>query len=273
MDRRSFLQRSVVTAAIIGFPCIAVATTGKDGTILDLAEAVRLMANKTPELTAYNPPELTEYFHLDLDRYLQATPDALEYLAGQGYYAMVSVGIAELDENNARILAKLDCNLLIFCNIKYLDSKVAAILSDSHITLSFERLMVSQEVARELGRVAGHLELRMDSISLDVANELVTHSSKLNIFLRLPPSREVLHVLCSHAGYALIVFWAYQPGNALLNLVLPNEVKTVHYKQYQFFDYGLHDDELKKYDGEWFESVEIYEDFDRCHAGKYVSDL
>ena len=256
MDRRSFLQISAVTTVAIGFSRSAFVAAVGNGALLDIAEAVRFHEKNPPELGCAS---------CDLDVYKRATPDALEYLANQGYNEFVYLGLAELDKNTARILARWD-SALIFSNLKHLDTETAAILSDSTNIRAFNKLMISPEVAKELAWVNGILDLKMDSISVEVANELVRHPHELYLHTQMPPSEQVLHILCSHAGYRLrIGGWAYQPGNQIRSFEPPNGVKIVYFDHHQQFDC-----DQNKYDGEWFESVHIDEDIHRWHAERYL---
>ena len=247
MDRRSFLKMATGTAAALAFPFEAFATTGGDGSFLDLAEAVRFRNQHPPKL---------DYGVGDFTAYTRATPEALEFLANQGW-DHVFIGLAELDKNNARILARWDA-AFSFTNLENLDTEVAAILSDGTGIRSFHRLIVvSPELARELAKTGSILDIRMDSISFDVANELARHPHELSLHSKIPPSEQVMHVLCSHAGYRLTIGgWDYQPDNALDSFVSPNADKTVSFYQYQAES------------GKWIDSVNIEEDINRWSTKK-----
>jgi hypothetical protein len=63
---------------------------------------------------------------LDVSAYSQADPEALEYLAQHGEWFHWYLGLACLDSQQAKILARWDGNIC-FHNLAYLDREVAAV--------------------------------------------------------------------------------------------------------------------------------------------------
>ena len=62
-------------------------------------------------------------------------------------------------------------------------------------------------------------------------------------------SEQVLHVLCSHAGYMITMYFGSSPDDALRNFVSPNAIKTVNFHQYK-----------TKFDEDWTYTLHITED-------------
>lgn len=227
-----------------------------EGSMLDLAEAVRFREQ--------NPPAFgnSKFFMVaDLSDYTQATPEAIEYLAKNAPEgcSFVVVGLAELNVQNAKALAGWD-NFLCFTNLQVLDVEVSAILSEGGSQLCFEGLKaISPEVAGALAASDNLLHLELDSLTIEVANELNKHSHELVLVLKTPPSGQLLNVLCGHAGYRLHVTWERPPGSEPYRFNSPNDKKAFVVSR------------LYKPSGEWFENVYIgnpdyYRDTLKSHA-------
>lgn len=189
--------------------------------LLDLAEATHLR-DKSPE-------SLGGFMDLDLSAYTRATSEALEFLSTQGGHSVVFLGVTGLDIMAARVLAGWDA-FFCFSNLEYLDVDVAAILSAGSNSLSFERnslRTIRPEVARELARLQALLSLSLDSLSADVARELVAHPHELYLNLKIPPSEQVLLILSHHAGYILHITWERHYSDALCAFSSVNKNKKV----------------------------------------------
>lgn len=209
--------------------------------MLDLAEAVRFHD--------FNPPVLGSklYFVADLSEYTQTTPEALKYLAQKtnGYCDFVNVGLTCLDKEQAAALIDWGATLC-FVNLERLDVEIAAILAEGTNILVFENLEgISPTVARELANLNSILDISLDSISLDVANELIKHPHELRLAIRKPPSAQLLTALSRHAGCRLHVTWERQAESAPCPFAPMNAKKVFIIPSYQ--------EEV----GKWFENVYI----------------
>lgn len=229
INRRQFIKSlaTVLTLTILPSRCVF-AIGERDSSFLDLAEAKRFVEN--------NPNGIESDFScsipIDLSAYTRATTEGLEYIAAQGYNSFVDLGLSSLNKKQARILAKWDA-AFHFTNLEQLDTEVAAILSEGGGGRHFENPMTfTPEIARKLAKSRGQLALTMDSISLEVANELANHSHELYLKIKMPPSVQILEALCKHAGYYVsITEWECQPDNELQSFKSPNDVKAVSIKQ------------------------------------------
>lgn len=213
-----------------------------DQGMLDLAEAMRFKLR--------NPPEFgdSKFFMVaDLSDYPKATPEAIEYLAknspeGCGW---VVIGLYSLDAQNAKVLAEWD-NFLCFTSLQSLDVEAAAILAESGSQLCFEGLKaISPEVASALAMSNNLLDLELDSLTIEIANELTKHSHELILKLKMPPSEQLLNALCGHAGYRLYVTWERPIGSEPCRFNSPNDKKALVVSR------------LYKSSGRWFENVYI----------------
>lgn len=211
--------------------------------LLDLAEAI--------EFREENPPVLDHNGMMpdvNLSKYTRATPDALEFLAKQGYNAFVFIGLEKLDRKNAMALASWDA-FLCFSNIDYLNTEIATILVDGGNALDLGNLReIGVDVARELAKSNNLLGLSLNDISIEVASELARHPHELFLYLNIPPSDQVLHVLCNHAGYKLWVTWERPPGSQPREFLSSNQSKRVFLRP-----------TLIEETGQWFENVCIYD--------------
>lgn len=188
--------------------------------VLDLAEAQRIVEDVPP---SYDNGDL------DLSAYIDGTPEALKFLAKQGYNGFVSIGFVELDKAAARVLTEWDA-FLIFSNIRNLDVEVAAILSEGQNSLAFKSGSlgsISPELAKELAKMRFFLSLRLERLSLEAARELVKHPHELTLLLDTPPDKEILRTLCFHAGYRLHVNWKRPLGDAPCEMPSYNQNKKV----------------------------------------------
>jgi len=221
-----------------------VAIGERDSSFLDLAEAKRFVENNPNGIES----DISCSIPIDLSAYTQATPEALEYIAAQGYNSFVDLGLSTLNNKQAQILAKWDA-AFSFTNLGQLDTEVADILSEGDGRRHFEKPMaVTPEIARRLAKFRGPLALKMDSISLEVANELANHSHELYLKIKVPPSVQILAALCRHVGYYVSVTeWECQPDNELQNFKSPNGVKDVSIEQF------------KNKAGNWIQSATIQE--------------
>lgn len=221
----------------------------KNNAILDLAEAMQFR-EENPLIRDHNEmmPDA------DLSAYTRATPEGLEYLAKQGYSSFAFIGLESLDKENAEALAAWDA-FFVFSNIQHLDTEVAAILVAGGNQLAFERLVIGVEVARELARLNSLLALTLDSLPTEVAIELARHPHELHLHLDIPPSDQVLHALCDHAGYRLSVCWERPPGSLPRDFLSSNPNKAVlsSNRNKKVFMMPKLIDET----GQWFENVYI----------------
>lgn len=234
MNRRQFLTSVTVALSLATLPGKNVwAAVGGDGLMLDLAEAMKVHEQSPPNLFLYSDG-IYGSDDLDLSAYARATPEALEFLKSHGYNSRVEIGFVELGINIASVLGRWDASYT-FTNLDHIDVDAAALLSDGNGIRSFDKLMnVPPELARELAKQDSILSLRMDSISLDVAGELVKQADMLYLELKVPPSESVLQILTTHAGHYLqIGGWETQLGNTLRNFEPTNTEKTVEFGQYQ----------------------------------------
>lgn len=209
--------------------------------MLDLAKAVRFNDCNTPILGS------KLYFVADLSEYTQATSEALKYLVQQSkdYCDFVNVGLTSLDKEQAAALIDWGATLC-FVNLERLDAEVATILAEGTNILAFESLgEISPTVARELAKLNSILDISLDSISLDVANELIKHPHELRLAIRKPPSAQLLTALSRHAGYRLHVTWERQSESPPCPFALTNAKKVFIIPCYQ--------EEV----GKWFENVYI----------------
>lgn len=199
-----------------------IAVTYLNDGFLDLAEA-RHLRDKSPE-------SLGGFVDLDLSAYTRATSEALEFLSNQGGNSVVCLGVTGLDKMSARVLVGWDA-FFCFLNLESLDVEVAAILSAGSNSLGFESeslRTISPDVARELARLNGLLSLGLDSISDDVAYELVAHTHELLLQLKTPPSRQILLILTGHAGHLLHITWESRHCDALCNISSGNKKVSVY---------------------------------------------
>lgn len=244
LNRRQFVESLTATLALTMLSAKKIWAHGcRDESMLDLAEAVRF--------SEQNPPELGDsklFIVADLSDYTRATPEALVFLAQYAHEScsLVNVGLNKLDQSNARALVDWDA-FCCFTRLESLDAEVAAILSDGNNALIFENLrVVSSAVAKELAKLNAILDLSLDSISLDVAHELIKHPHELGLELKMPPSDQLLNALCNHSGYRLRVTWERSVGSAPCCFLSPNDNKKVFVLP-RFY----------KGAGQWFENVYI----------------
>lgn len=214
--------------------------------ILDLAEAMRFR-----EANAHIPDH-NEI--VDLSAYTHAAPDGLEYLAKQGYNSFVYIGLENLNKKNAEALAGWDA-FFVFSNIQHVDTEVAAILVAGGNSLAFEKLWIDVEIAHELARLNSLLSLKLDNLLIEVAIELARHPRELILQLNIPPSDQVLHALCDHAGYRLSVSWKRPQGCLPRDFLSSNPNKAVlsSNKRKKVFMKP----QLIEETGEWIENVHI----------------
>lgn len=215
--------------------------TRKTNVLLDLAEAI--------EFREKNPPALDHNGMMpdvNLSKYTQATPDALGFLAKQGYDSFVFIGLESLSKENAMALASWD-GFFCFSNIGYLDNEIATILVAGGNALHFDDLWeIDVELARKLAKLNNVLGLSLNSLSNEVAIELAQHTHELDLNLKTPPSDYVLHTLCSHAGYRLGAHWERAHGSPACNFLSSNQRKKVFVIP-----------RLIKETGQWLENVYI----------------
>lgn len=197
--------------------------TRKTDVFLDLAEAIKF-CEKNPLI---RDPRTTLMSTADLSAYTQATPEALGFLAKQGYDSFVFIGLESLSKENAMVLASWD-GFFCFSNIDYLDNEIAAILVAGGNALHFDgHREISVELARKIAKLNNILGLSLNSLSIEVAIELAQHTHELNLNLTTPPSDYVLHTLCGHAGYRLGVHWKRAHGSPACNFLSSNQRKKV----------------------------------------------
>jgi len=252
MKRRSILKLAAGIWFSIGCQPMALAVTNaSQEKTLNLAEALRI-ADKFPPASTYV---------LELSNYKYATPDALTYLASQfkEHKHYISLGLTKIDKITALILENWEAEFIDFANLESLDVEVAEILSNAYSTLHFDRMQtISNEVAKELANTNGMLILTMDSISGAVAKELAKHRSELMLDSNIPPSRQVMGMLCDHQGYYLrLGGWNIKP-EYFNNFESPNFEKTIRFGQHQAES------------GEWQYWVYVREDIDRWVEKKNV---
>ncbi len=212
-----------------------------DKPILNLAEAMRFH-----EL---NPPVQGSklYFVADLSEYTQATPEALAYLAQKTRDSCdcVNFGLTSLDKDQAGALINWEA-MICFVNLERLDAEVAAVLVAGNQIIDFDNLKeLNLEVAVELAKLNSILDLTLESISMDVANELIKHQHELCLTLMSPPTEQLLNVLSHHSGYRLHVTWERQAGSDPCQFSPSNSKKV-------FIVPHVH-----KESGKWFENVYI----------------
>lgn len=190
--------------------------------LLDLAEAMEFR-EKNPLILDCNGtmPDV------NLSKYTLATPEALEFLAKQGYDSFVFIGLESLSKENAMALASWDA-FLCFSNIGHLDNEIAAILVAGGNQLHFDGLLeIDVELARELAKLNNVLGLSLNRLSIEVAAELAQHTHELDLSLTTSPSDYVLHTLCGHAGHRLGVHWERAHGSPACNFLSSNQSKKV----------------------------------------------
>ncbi len=177
--------------------------------ILDLTTAI--------EIRKAIPPVLDRIGFIpdvDLSAYTQATPEALTFLANQGYPPFVYLGLKYLSNKNAHVLAGWAV-FLVFTNLKKLEIEAARILVSGQSQLTFECQMdVSTNLAYELASLNNLLNLRLEQLSVEVATELAKHSHELYLDLITPPTELVMLALCEHMGYRLSVTWERRAGES-----------------------------------------------------------
>lgn len=214
---------------------------GRDAALLDMAAAEQFL-RMNPVITDINGMSSDA----DLRPYKQATPEALTFLARQGYDSFVFLGLEWLPKKNAEALAEWDA-FLCFNNLHHLDVECASILVSSGNQLAFESLReIGVRVARELARMNTMLCLNLENLSIKVANKLVRHSHELSFSLDTPPSDQVLHRLCDHAGYRLDVSWLRPLSSLPCEFLSSNPNKKVFVIP-----------KFVEETGQWFENVYI----------------
>jgi hypothetical protein len=212
-----------------------------DGALLDMAEAVKFR-EANPIILVQNRirPDT------DLSLYKRATPDALEFLAKQGYNLFVFFELESLDKRNAEALAGWEA-YFFFSNLQHIDVEAAAILASSNNPFSFGGLrVIGVDVARELSKSNGLLHFELDSLSVEVARELARHGDNLGFVLVSPPSDQVLNVLSDHSGFSLDVRWVRPTGSPPREYLSPNQNKKVFVRP-----------DFIEETGEWFENISI----------------
>ncbi|MDP4028405.1 MAG: hypothetical protein Q8P42_05495 [Gallionella sp.] len=214
-----------------------------DMPILDLPEALLFYECNPPV------PGSKLYFVADLSAYKQATPEALEYLAlkTRDSCDFVNFGLTNLDRDQAAAIIKWAA-AICFVNLEKLDAKVAAILVAADQIMVLDKLNeIDPELAGVFAKLNGILDLTLESLSLEVANELIKHQHELFLTLKVSPSGELLSKLSKHEGYRLHVTWERQAGNSPCQFVLSTSKKVV-------IGSSFHADA-----GKWFEDLFIFD--------------
>jgi len=177
--------------------------------ILDLTTAIEIRKAIPPVLD-----RLGFIPDVDLSAFTQATPEALTFLANQGYPPFVYIGLKYLSNENAQVLAGWAV-FIVFTNLGKLEIEAARILVSGQSQLAFECQMdVDANLACELASLNNLLNLRLERLSVKVATELAKHSHELYLNLISPPSELVMLALCEHTGYRLSVTWERRAGES-----------------------------------------------------------
>lgn len=170
------------------------------GKLLDLAEARGFVDN-------YQVTE--EAYELDLSAYKRVTPSAIGFLALQeSYYEFdVVLGIECLDDYVANALVQWSPCCIIFEDLRCLSESVILIFSKSYSYLKFRNLNEISALTAKLLAGIQLLNLRLENISMEVANELIKQDGELSLSLISPPDESILHVLSHHAGSGITIHW------------------------------------------------------------------
>lgn len=181
--------------------------------LLDLAEARSFVDNH----------QISDDLLLDLLAYRRATPAALEFLAMQENYkdCDVVLGVENLDETAARVLAWWSPCCLDFENLRYLNESVASILAEPDSYLKFANLDEISPLTAKLLAEVSLLDLRLGNISMEVVNELVKQKGYLCLTLGKPPEESILHALSHHAGGKITIHWQSPEGSEPFDVKLP----------------------------------------------------